>query len=420
MPWLAAWTPASDTATVPEAMWRRVINACFRMGERRHVERVIDLAADQRLSDNDRREALAALEDWSVPDDRDRVTGFWRPLAPRDPRIVRSAVTRYQDTLPDQLPADLKGQAIRLLASLRLRPIPLSLQRWLDRDSSPTSARVEAARLLSTVYCEGTDQLLEIAVTDELSAVRTAARQALARWKPNVAVRLLKDVVLHDSAELRERQEGVRLLGGLSRSDADEILASATRQLEHGKWPSAITLELLEAARERPALTDRVKAFSSSREGQAPVDQFDYLLHGGDAVAGRQIFYDHLQAQCARCHRLGLNGGTAGPKLDGIVTRHPNETRRYLLESILEPNAKLAEGYEQAVIVLDSGLLVSGRVIDETDERLTVESGDGVTTTIDKTKIEERRHGVSPMPALEKVLTHREIRDLVEFLASLK
>jgi mono/diheme cytochrome c family protein len=44
------------------------------------------------------------------------------------------------------------------------------------------------------------------------------------------------------------------------------------------------------------------------------------------------------------CHMLGGKGSTVGPALDGIASK---KDEAYLLESLTEPNAKLAEGYDQ-------------------------------------------------------------------------
>lgn len=44
------------------------------------------------------------------------------------------------------------------------------------------------------------------------------------------------------------------------------------------------------------------------------------------------------------CHQLKGQGSTVGPPLDGIGTR---KDAAYLLESLVEPNKRLADGYQQ-------------------------------------------------------------------------
>lgn len=62
----------------------------------------------------------------------------------------------------------------------------------------------------------------------------------------------------------------------------------------------------------------------------------------GDAKRGEEIFWKHPVAGCVNCHTLGGKGSTVGPALDGIASR---KEAAYLIESLVNPNAALAEGY---------------------------------------------------------------------------
>ena len=62
----------------------------------------------------------------------------------------------------------------------------------------------------------------------------------------------------------------------------------------------------------------------------------------GDAKRGERIFWEHPVAACKNCHMLGGQGSAVGPALDGIAAK---KDEAYLLESLINPNAKLAEGY---------------------------------------------------------------------------
>jgi mono/diheme cytochrome c family protein len=63
----------------------------------------------------------------------------------------------------------------------------------------------------------------------------------------------------------------------------------------------------------------------------------------GDPKRGENIFWHHPIAACMNCHMLGGKGSTVGPPLDGIAGR---QTEAYITQSLLEPNAVLAKGYE--------------------------------------------------------------------------
>jgi putative membrane-bound dehydrogenase-like protein len=71
-------------------------------------------------------------------------------------------------------------------------------------------------------------------------------------------------------------------------------------------------------------------------------DEGDPAKLAGDAKRGERIFWEHPVAACKNCHMLGGQGSTVGPALDGIASR---KDEAYLLESLINPNAKLAEGY---------------------------------------------------------------------------
>lgn len=62
----------------------------------------------------------------------------------------------------------------------------------------------------------------------------------------------------------------------------------------------------------------------------------------GDAKRGEAIFWTHPVAACKNCHILKGQGSPVGPALDGIAGR---KDEAYILESLINPNAKLAEGY---------------------------------------------------------------------------
>lgn len=62
----------------------------------------------------------------------------------------------------------------------------------------------------------------------------------------------------------------------------------------------------------------------------------------GDVKRGETIFWTHPVAACKNCHMLKGQGSAVGPALDGIAERKDAD---YILESLVNPNAKLAEGY---------------------------------------------------------------------------
>ena len=66
----------------------------------------------------------------------------------------------------------------------------------------------------------------------------------------------------------------------------------------------------------------------------------------GDPDRGKKIFMTHTIANCTRCHVVGGVGGPVGPALDTIATRKQED---YILESLIDPGATIAEGYQGKV-----------------------------------------------------------------------
>ena len=94
--------------------------------------------------------------------------------------------------------------------------------------------------------------------------------------------------------------------------------------------------------------------------------------------------------------------------------------RGEILESIVRPNARIAAGFEQARVTLKDGGAVSGTVRAETDQELSLESLEEGMVRVPKASIVTRTRGLSPMPeGLDRLLTARELRDLIEYLAGL-
>ncbi|MFZ4764070.1 MAG: PVC-type heme-binding CxxCH protein [Roseimicrobium sp.] len=73
-----------------------------------------------------------------------------------------------------------------------------------------------------------------------------------------------------------------------------------------------------------------------------PDAEDDATKLAGDSKRGEAIFWTHPVAACKNCHVLKGQGSPVGPALDGIASR---KDEAYILESLMNPNAKLAEGY---------------------------------------------------------------------------
>jgi quinoprotein glucose dehydrogenase len=143
-------------------------------------------------------------------------------------------------------------------------------------------------------------------------------------------------------------------------------------------------------------------------------------LAGGDVEKGRDIFLNNSAVYCQRCHKLDGQGGDVGPLMNGIAA-DPEKDRRYLLESIALPSAKIAKGFETVILILEDERTISGIIKSEDKTTIKLVTAENKEVVVPVKDVAARRTGPSAMPDdLHKKMTRRELRDVVEFLASLK
>jgi len=133
----------------------------------------------------------------------------------------------------------------------------------------------------------------------------------------------------------------------------------------------------------------------------------------GDAAQGRKLFGT---LGCVKCHAIAPDQKAGGaPSLVDVKKRF---TVPYLVESVLLPSKQVAQPFKAAVIVTEDGQIVTGLVVNESQDELELLLADATRKTIAKSQIEERSvASISPMPA-GIVKTPAELRDLLAYLLS--
>lgn len=137
-------------------------------------------------------------------------------------------------------------------------------------------------------------------------------------------------------------------------------------------------------------------------------------LKGGNAASGKQVF----RRVCINCHKVGGEGADFGPDMTDVGKRL---TPSKIIESIIDPNAEIDEKYLSTVIVTDDGRSVTGLLVKETPEEVSIFDGKE-TKTIPVSEIEERgKLRQSSMPeGLAATLSANEFLDVVTYLKQLK
>lgn len=136
----------------------------------------------------------------------------------------------------------------------------------------------------------------------------------------------------------------------------------------------------------------------------------------GRAEAGEQFF---VSQSCIACHTNAEGQRPKGPHLVDIGKRYKREE---LIESLLDPSAKLAQGFETWSLLTVDGQVETGFVVTESAETVTIRQNNGIAKEIPQEAIEFRKkQELSMMPAgVVDNLTVKQFADLLAYLESLQ
>jgi putative heme-binding domain-containing protein len=187
-------------------------------------------------------------------------------------------------------------------------------------------------------------------------------------------------------------------------------------KLTSGTLPAPVVLELGTIYASDPELAPLI---ASARVRPKPGDYVAFALaNRGDPGRGRALFEATGGVGCIKCHRVNGAGGEGGPDLSRIAT---NYGRAELIESVLYPSKKVADGFHTTTLTLADGQVFSGLVVADAGERLVLIDGQGAKRDMRRADIEQRTQSDrSPMPeGLQAGLTPGEFTDLIAYLETL-
>ncbi len=229
------------------------------------------------------------------------------------------------------------------------------------------------------------------------SAPREAAARAIeAGWRdPRRRVQILLAAVI-----ARDTSRAAPIVAATK--DAD---AAVRRAAEHAVQQLAIDPVQLAAATTAPKI------------GTMPVAAvLDAVVPARGTVArGAQLV---RELACTACHTVSASEAPKGPPLNMVSAILP---RRALAEAILVPSHTIAQGFATTQIVRRSGATVTGFVVEEQPDTLTIRDVTSQVTRVPASDIASRtRLDLSMMPpGLANNLTIAEFASLLDYIESL-
>jgi len=419
----AAWPQLAalvEKAGQREPVRRRAVNANYLLGSAEAAQRLAKIGGNAKADVALRIDALEALGAWNQPIVRDRVIGLVRDgkLPQRDTQTAVAATTRILPALLREPSEALRLAAVEMAGALKVTASESILLAAVGDKSLGGKTRAAALRALAAMDSPKLADGVKLAVADTDKPLLEAARQLAAKVSPLDAVTL--NAPLLDKGTTREKQEALATIAAQPVPEADAIILAQLDRLAASKLPPSLWLDLAEAAAQRDhpeikrRLAEREVALAQSKD---PLAKWRGALEGGNAKLGRVIFEEKAEAACMRCHQWKGVGGDVGPDLAKIAQA---TDRIYLLESIVEPNAKIAPGYDNVLLTLQNGEMVAGVLSAQGPDQMTLTNvADGKKQQLKTADIKEKMSVPSAMPpGLADVLGKRDLRDLIEFLAS--
>ena len=398
------------------------------------------------------RAAEPALENLSRSETAsDRARAFWlltrlslngpeylnRAASDSDPR-VRAAAARMTaqvrepiaQTVMEKLAGDSSAQVRRAVA--------IELRRYAATDFAPQIWARLAEQYDGTdrwylealgLAAEGHwDQCLDawLARAGEDAWRTPAGRMLIARSRGKQTLKKLAELIVNSTTPSEEIPHLLRAIDfNLSAENRDSLLVLMQNAKQLPEDRQTLILSEVRKRMEKELPTHKKKSHplvvtqSTTQfvppEQNLPLDEWMQLV--GDAQRGKALF--HGKANCATCHQVGMEGKDVGPALTEIGSKL---SRTALYESLLYPSLAVSHNYGTYVAITDAGTAVTGLLIGETDETITLKTDKAELRELRRDELEELELSpVSLMPSgLEKLITPQELADLVAYLGGLK
>jgi putative membrane-bound dehydrogenase-like protein len=398
-----------------EPILRRALNAAQRVGNPEMIQWVLDFSKRSTLSEGVRAEALATIATWARPSVLDRVDGRYRGVVTREAAPIRAVIEPQLAALLSDPNPEVVVAATTIISELGISSQNTRLVQILQNHPN-AKGRVAALNTLSAVGYTDMESAVKTGMNDAEAEVRAAALALVGTLPLSAATLGEVAKVVFGKGSVKEQQQLLRVMAAQPASKTETILDGLVARAAAKDLAPDLSLELTEAveATKSAALIAKLKALKPAAGGIA---DYQEALYGGDRMAGARYFFNNSTGQCVRCHAVRNRGGEVGPSLTSIGN---TLSREKLLEALVEPSARLAPGYGSVTLTLRDGQQVSGILLEEKGDELLLKTAEAEPLRVPTARIAKRENMPSSMPPMGYIMSKRELRDMVEYLTSLK
>jgi putative heme-binding domain-containing protein len=373
-----------------------VLELIGKYGQKEHLQ----LLWDQALADTDSRAAIIKI----LYD-----TAKVRKIKPDNFTDRVSELTAVPYALP--LAGLWKVNAVK----------PMAVKLALDQQT-PEASRIQAMMALETYQDKET--LVVIATNKSTSTgFRRLALNSLINLDPKggitLAATFLAELKPAEKAEFNALFDVI-----LSKQQGPQVLTDALKNVN-------LNAELVnEALRKTSSIGKRGETLIAALRKAGSIIQgitkltpeqtqalMKKVAEVGNAERG-EIIYRRQELNCQKCHQLAGAGGQVGPDMLSLGASSPVD---YIIQSLIEPSAKIKEGYHTTQIRTLDGIALLGLLVRETNDEVVIRNSENKEISVPKADIVEKKNSTtSLMPAeLTAKLSEDEFIDLVAFLSNL-
>jgi putative heme-binding domain-containing protein len=381
-----------------------VIDTIAAIDPKGNVDPLFDLAAGNEIAGDDTRlQLISALE------------GIARDgnVSPKDPTRIESLFESQAEPV--------RAGALRLAGLWKVESLRPQLTKIALDKSGSAATRAGAFDGLASLGGQDSKALLDqMSEAPNDMAIRCDAIGSLVKLNLSDAAARAAKVIIGEGAG----SDPAMLLGPfLQRDGGGDALAKA---LSKQTVPSAAARTDLQFLQSRSAGDSQLAGLLKKAAGAATgaikltPDEMQHtivdVLTKGDPARGELIFR-RRETGCYQCHAINGVGGFLAPDLGSIGASSPVD---YVIDSILDPNKAIKDGYMGLAVVTRDGDVISGIKVRQDSTQMVLKDSTHEEIVVPLASVRRQKEIGSLMPTgLTDSLTHAEFLDLARFVSEL-